>query len=127
MHPKDPIPDAQKMDIIYHWKCPANTCMEERVSDHQCHQKPPHLHKTPKTPKSRRSKRSTSHSYQDPSTQYKQWQSQNPFSIQQTLKPPTQLELPHSSIPYPRGEPSSLGLSTQKTINTSHLLDLHLQ
>ena len=25
MHPKDPIPDAQKTDIIYHWKCPATT------------------------------------------------------------------------------------------------------
>ena len=24
MHPKDPIPDAQKTDIIYHWKCLAN-------------------------------------------------------------------------------------------------------
>ena len=29
--------------------------------------------------------------------------------------------------PHPRKAPSSLGLSTQKTINTSHLLDLHLQ
>ena len=29
MHPKDPIPDAQKTDIIYHWKCPANNCTAE--------------------------------------------------------------------------------------------------
>ena len=29
MHPKDPIPDAQKTDIIYHWKCPANNCTTE--------------------------------------------------------------------------------------------------
>ena len=46
MHPKDPILDAQKTDIIYHWKCPANNCMaeyideankslKERVSDHR--------------------------------------------------------------------------------------------
>ena len=46
MHPKDPIPDAQKTDIIYHWKCPANNCtveyidetngsLKERVSDHR--------------------------------------------------------------------------------------------
>ena len=46
MHPKDPIPDAQKTDIIYHWKCPANNCTAEyigetnrspkkRVSDHR--------------------------------------------------------------------------------------------
>ena len=45
MHPKVPIPDAQKTDIIYHWKCPANNCtaeyigetnrsLKERVSDH---------------------------------------------------------------------------------------------
>ena len=46
MHPKDPIPDAQKTDIIYYWKCPANNCtaefigetnrsLKERVSDHR--------------------------------------------------------------------------------------------
>ena len=46
MHPKDPIPDAQKTDIIYHWKCPAhhgiakyigetNRSLKERVSDHR--------------------------------------------------------------------------------------------
>ena len=46
MHPKDPIPDAQKTDIIYHWKCLANNwiaeyigetsrSLKERVSDHR--------------------------------------------------------------------------------------------
>ena len=46
MHPKDPIPDAQKTDIIYHRKCPADNCtakyigetnrsLKERVSDHR--------------------------------------------------------------------------------------------
>ena len=46
MHLKDPILDAQKTDIIYHWKCPANNCtaeyigetnrsLKERVSDHR--------------------------------------------------------------------------------------------
>ena len=45
MHPKDSIPEAQKTDTIYYWKCPANTCTakyigetnrspKERVSDH---------------------------------------------------------------------------------------------
>ena len=29
MHRKDPIQDAQKTDIIYHWKCPANSCTAE--------------------------------------------------------------------------------------------------
>ena len=46
MHPKDPISDAQKTDIIYYWKCPADNCTTEyigetnrslkgRVSDHR--------------------------------------------------------------------------------------------
>ena len=46
MHPKDPIPDAQKTDRIYHWKYPAKNCtveyidetnrsMKERVSDNR--------------------------------------------------------------------------------------------
>ena len=46
MHPKDPIADAQKTDIIYHWKCLADNCtaeyisetnrsLKERVSDHR--------------------------------------------------------------------------------------------
>ena len=33
MHPKDPIPDAQKTDIIYHWKCPANNCTTEYIGE----------------------------------------------------------------------------------------------
>ena len=46
MHPKDPTPDAQKSDKIYHWKCPVNNCtaeytgetnrsLKEKVSDHR--------------------------------------------------------------------------------------------
>ena len=46
MHPKDPISDAQKTDIIYHCKCPAENCtaeyivetnrsLKERLSDHR--------------------------------------------------------------------------------------------
>ena len=46
MYPKDPIPDAQKTDIIYHWKCPDDNCtaeyigetnksLKEKVSDHR--------------------------------------------------------------------------------------------
>ena len=46
MNPEDWIPDAQKTDIIYHWKCQANYCtakyigetnrsLKERVSDHR--------------------------------------------------------------------------------------------
>ena len=46
MHPKDPIQDSKKTDIIYHWICPAHICkaeyigetnrsLKERVSDHR--------------------------------------------------------------------------------------------
>ena len=46
MHPKDPIQDSKKTDIIYHWKCLANNhtaeyigeskkSLKERVSDHR--------------------------------------------------------------------------------------------
>ena len=113
MHPKDPIPDAQKTDIIYHLKCPADNCtaeyisetnrsLKERVSDHrnqnhQCHQKHHIFTKHPKAKLKRfynnrqreqhpipLSKRSTSHLYQGSMTQQKHWQSQNPFSFQQT-------------------------------------------
>ena len=33
MCPKDPIPDAQKTDIIYHWKCPAHNCTAEYIGE----------------------------------------------------------------------------------------------
>ena len=33
MHPKDPILDAQKTYIIYHWKCPANNCTAEYIGE----------------------------------------------------------------------------------------------
>ena len=33
MHPKEPIPDAHKTDIIYHWKCPANNNPAEYIGE----------------------------------------------------------------------------------------------
>ena len=33
MHPEDPLPDAQKTDIIYNWKCPANNCIAEYIGE----------------------------------------------------------------------------------------------
>ena len=152
MHPKDSILGAQKTDIIYHWKSPANNCTaeyigktnrspKERVLDHRNSTTCPirNHHISMKHPKAELkdftiidrdsntptplSKRSTSHSYQRPITQQKHWQSQNPFSIQQTsqtTRTSTQF------YPHPRGAPSLLGLSTQKTINTSDLLDIDL-
>ena len=47
-----------------------------------------------------------------------------PSVFNKFLKPDTQLEQPHSSILPLNGAPSLLGLSAQKIINTSHLLDL---
>ena len=113
MHPKDPIPDAQKTDIIYPWKCPANNCtaeyigetnrsLKERVSDHrnQITSAIRNHHISTKHPKAELkrfynnrqreqhptllSKRSTSYLYLGSIPQQKHWQSQNPFSIQQT-------------------------------------------
>ena len=113
MNPKDPVPDTQKTAIIYHWKFPANNCtaeyigktnrsLKERDSDHRnqttsSYQKPLHLYKITKTELKRfynkrqreqhptpSSKRSTSHLYKRSITEQKHWQSQNPFSIQQT-------------------------------------------
>ena len=115
MHPKDPIPNARKTDIIYYWKCPANNCtanyigetnrsLKERVSDHrnQTTSAIRNHHISTKHPKGElkdfysnrqrqqhptpMSKRSTSHLYQGSITQQKHWQSQNPFSIQQTTQ-----------------------------------------
>ena len=33
MHLKDPIPDAQKTDIINHCKCPSNNCISEYIGE----------------------------------------------------------------------------------------------
>ena len=50
-----------------------------------------------------------------------------PSVFNKLLKPHTQLEHPHSSIPPPKqGTFFTWSLNT-KTINSSHLLDLHLQ
>ena len=50
-----------------------------------------------------------------------------PSLCNKLLKPYTQLQHLHSSIPPPKGAPSLLGLSKQKTMNNPHLLDLHPQ
>ena len=156
MHPKDPIPDAQKTDIIYHWKCPANNCtaeyigetnrsLKERVSDHrnQTTSAIRNHHISTKHPKAElkdftiidrdsntlhhQAKEALHIHIKDPSLNRNIGKVRIPSVFNKLLKPPRQLELPHSSIPPPKGAPSLLGLSTQKTINTSHLLDLHLQ
>ena len=156
MHSKDPIPDAQISDIIYHWKCPANNCtaeyigetnrsLNERVSDHrnQTTSAIRNHHISTKHPKAEikdftiidRENNTLHHlakealhiHIKDPSPNRNIGKVRIHSVYNNLLKPPKQLEHPHSSIPHPYTPPSLLGLSTQKAINTSHLLDLHLQ
>ena len=154
MHPKDPTPDAQKTDIIYHWKCPVNNCtaecigetnrsLKERVSDHrnQTTSAIRNHHISTKYPKAElkdftiidRESNNLHHQAKKALHIYIKDINRSigkvriPSVFNKLLKPPRQLELPHRSIPYPRGAPSLLGLSTQKTINHSYLHDLHLQ
>ena len=156
MHPKDPIPDAQKTDIIYQWKCPVHHCtaeyigktnrsLKERVSDHrnQTTSAIRNHHISTKHPKAElkdfiiidRDSNTLHHwakealhiCIKDPSLNRNIGKVRILSVFNKLLKPHRQLELPHSSIPLPEGAPSLLGLSTLKTINTSQLLDLHLQ
>ena len=156
MHPKDPIPDVQKTDIIYHWKCPANNytaeyigetnrSLKKRVSDHR-NQTTSAIRNhdiSTKHPKAElkdfiitdresntlhhQAKESLHIHIKDPSLNRNIGKVRIPSVFNKLLKASRHLELPHSSIPPPKGAPSLLGLSTQKTNNTSHLLDLHLQ
>ena len=156
MHPKVPIPDAQKTDIIYHWKCPANKCtaeyigetnrsLKERVSDHrkQTTSAIRNHHISTRHPKAghkdftiidrdnntlhHQAKEAIHIHIKDPSLNRNIGKVRIPSVFNKLLKPTRQLGLPHSSIPPPKEAPSLLFLLTQKTINTSHLLDLHLQ
>ena len=156
MHPKDSIPDAQKTDIIYCWKFPSNNCtvkyigetnrsLKERVPDHrnQTTSAIRNHHISTKHPKAElkdftiidresntlhhQAKEALHIHIKDPSLNRNFGKVRIHSVFNKLLKLPRQLKLPHSSIPHPRGAPSLLGLLTPKIINTSHLLDLHLQ
>ena len=132
MHPNDPIPDAQKIDIIYHWKCPANNCtaeyigetnssLKERVSDHRNqttsairnHQiSTKYLKAELKdfTIIDRESnalhcqvKEALHIHIKDPSLNRNIGKIRIPSVLNKLLKPPRQLELLHSSILPPKG------------------------
>ena len=132
MHPKDPILDAQKFDIIYHWKCPANNCtaeyigetnrsLKERVSDHrnQTTSAIRNYHIFTKHPKPELKdftiidrESNTLHHWakealhihiKDPSLNRNIDKVTIHSVFNKLLKPPRQLELPHSSIPLPKG------------------------
>ena len=132
MHPKDPIPDAQKTDIIYHWKCPADNCtaeyigetnrsLKERVSDHRnlTTSAIRNHHISTKHPKAEHkdftiidrdsntlhhwAKEALHNCIKDPSLNRNIGKVRIPSVFNKLLKPSRQLELPHSSIPHPRG------------------------
>ena len=132
MHPIDPIPDAQKTDIIYHWKCPANNCtaeyigetnrtLKERVSDHrnQTTSAIRNHHISRKHPKAELKdftiidrERNTLHHQaketlhiciKDPSLNRNMGKVRIPSVLNQVLKPPRQLELPQFYPPTQGG------------------------
>ena len=132
MHPKDPIPDAQETDIIYHWKCPANNCtaeyigetnwsLTERVSDHRNETTSTirNHHISTKHPIAElkdftiidresntlhcQAKEALHIRIKDPLFNRNMGTVRVPPVFSKLLKPPTQLELPHSSIPPPKG------------------------
>ena len=156
MHPKDPILDAQKTDIIYHWKCPANNCtaeytgennrsLKERVSDHrnQTTSTIRNHHISTKHPKAElkdftiidrdsntlhhQSKEALHICITDPSLNRNIGKVRIPSVFNKLLKPPTQLEFPHISIPSPKGGHLLYLVFQHKRQLTPHLLDLHLQ
>ena len=156
IHPKDPILGAQKTDIIYHWKCPASYCTAEYIGEthsslkeinsdyryqtisairnYNISTKHPKKELKDFTIKDRKSntlhhqsKEALNICIKDPSLNRNTSKIRIPSVFNQLLKPPRWLEFPNSSIPPPKWATSVLGLSTQKTINTSHLLNLHLQ
>ena len=132
MHPKDPIPDAHKTDIIYHRKCPTNNCtteyigetnrsLKERVSDHrnQTTSAIRNHHISTKHPKAElkdftridresntqhcQAKEALHIRIKDPSLNRNIGKVRIPTVFNKLLKLPRQLEPPHSSIPLPKG------------------------
>ena len=131
MHQKDPIQDAQKTDIIYHWKCPANNCtaeyigetnrsLKERVSDHrnQTTRAVRNHHISTKHPIAElkdftiidresntlhhQAKEALHIHIKDPSLNRNIGKVRIPLVFNKLLKPPRQLECPHRSIPSPK-------------------------
>ena len=131
MHPKDPIQDSQKTDIIYHWKCPGNNCtaeyigetnrsLKERVSDqrnqttsgirnHQISTNHPKAELKDFTIIDSDSntlyhwaKEALHICIKDPSLNRNTGKVRIPSVFNKLLKCHIQLEHPHSSIPHPR-------------------------
>ena len=132
MHPKDPIRDTKKTDIIYHCKFPASNCtaeyigetsrsLKERVSDHrnQTTSATRNHQISTKHPKAKlkdftiihRESNTLHHQakeallicIKDPSLNRNIGKVRIPSIFYKLFKASRQLEPPHSSIPYPRG------------------------
>ena len=132
MHRKDPIPHAQKTEVIYHLKCPAHNCtaeytsetnrfLKERVSDHRNqttsairnhHISTKHLKAELKDCTLIDRDSNTLHYWEkealhihmkDPSLNRNIGKVRIPSVFNKLLKPQTQLEQPHSSTPHLRG------------------------
>ena len=132
MHPKDPIPDALKTDINYHWKCPSNNfaaeylgeinrSLKEGVSDqrNQTTSAIRNHHISTKHPNAElkdftiidkdsntlhhQAKEALHIHIKHPSLNRIIGKIRIPSVFNKLLKPPRQLEPPHSSIPHPRG------------------------
>ena len=134
MHPKDLIPDAQKTDIIYHGKCSANNCtaeyigetnrsLKQRVSDHRNQTTSAIRNHNISTKYLKaaglkdftiidrdsntlhhRAKEALHIHIKEPSLDRNIGKVRIPSAFNKLLKPPRQLELPHRSIPSPKGE-----------------------
>ena len=131
MHSKDPIPDAQKTDIIYHSKYPAHNCtaeyiyennssLKERDSDHrdQTTSAIRNHHISTKHPKAEhkdfilidrdsntlhhQAKEAVHICIKDPSCNRNIGKVTIPSVFNKLLKPHAQLEQPHSSIHQPK-------------------------
>ena len=154
MHPKDPIWDAQKTYIIYYYKCQAYNCIDENIGETKRYLKEKvSNHRNQTISAIRNHHISTNHpkaelndfmiidrdsnplhhwtkeahhiQIKDPSLNRNIGKVKTPSVFNKLLKPHTQLEQPQSSIPHPRGAPSSLGLSTQKTTLPTFLISVY--
>ena len=140
MHSKDPIPDAQITDITYHWKWPAHNFIVEYIGEtnspwkkeFQTIEIKPHSvirnhHISTKHPKAElkdftiidrdsntlhhQAKEALHICIKDPSLNRNIEKVRIPSVFNKLPTLPTQLEFPHSSIPPPKGTPSSLSFS----------------
>ena len=133
MHPKHPISDAQKTDIIYHRKWPAHDCTAEYIGETNTYLKERVSHHRNQTISCIRNHHvstnqtkaelkdftiidrdsNTLHSQakealhiciKDPSLNRNIGKIRIPSVFNKLLKPHTELEQAYSSIPYPRGQ-----------------------